>query len=293
MNILFIINPAAGKNKSDNVIPLIKKAIEKKGGVRYKIEVTKASGDAINISKKGLQDGYNTIVAVGGDGTINEVAEGILSEGYGKLGIIPVGTGNDLARSLGLPKEVHKAIDIVLNNKSEEIDVGRIGQKFFLNVGSIGFDSEIVKASEKVKKYFKGNTAYLLSLFITLIKYRNKRVTIEMDDNTLEEEILLIAIGNGKYYGGGMKICPLAELNDKKFDICVIKKISKLKLFFIFKSVFKGNHLKYNKYVKLYKSSKIRINSKDKIYLNIDGELFNTSEDTLFMIHNNKINILV
>lgn len=291
MNILFVINPVAGKNKSNDIISLIKDSM-KKSNVNYAIKVTKAPKEATFICEEGLKRGYDTIVAVGGDGTINEVAQGILSTGYGKLGIIPMGTGNDLAKSLELPMNPQLAIDKILQSKIEKIDVGKVEEKFFLNVGSIGLDSEIVKTSEKVKKYFKGKISYVIALLLTLINYKSKKVTIELDNDKIEENILLVAIGNGRYYGGGMKICPTADLKDNEFEICVIRKISKFKLLLIFKSVFRGNHIKYKEYVKIYRSSKVGIKSKDNLYLNIDGEVFNTNSSVLFSMYDSKINII-
>lgn len=152
-----------------------------------------------------MEQGYNKIVAVGGDGTVNEVALGILEYGKGTLGILPSGTGNDLARTLNIPQEPEKAIDYMSTGKEKDIDVGIVNDKFFFNIASIGFDSEVAKTNEKVKVKFRSGLSYILSLFITLLKFKNMKVEIEIDDYVTNCEILLIAVGNGKYYGGGVK----------------------------------------------------------------------------------------
>ncbi|WP_202707131.1 diacylglycerol/lipid kinase family protein [Sporosalibacterium faouarense] len=291
MKILFIINPIAGRNKSTDIAKLIKAKMSD-SNKEYKIEYTRAPRHAIALTKKGLKENYGTIVAVGGDGTINEVAEGILNIGYGNLGLLPMGTGNDLAKSLGLVMDPAKALDVIIKGELHTIDAGKVDGRIFLNVGSIGFDAEIAKNTENIKTLFKGKIAYILGLLVTLFKYRNKKVCIELDGEILEEEILLVAIGNGKYYGGGMKICPSAELNDGYFDVCIIDKISKLKLLFIFPSVFKGNHLKHTKYVKNYKANEVKIKSKDRMYINIDGEVFHFNEKDIFSMHDNKIDVI-
>lgn len=291
MNILFIVNPIAGKNKSTDVSSLIRKKM-KEVNVKYKIEVTKSHRHAVSITKAGLKEGYEVMVAVGGDGTINEVAEGILSTRSGVLGIIPMGTGNDLAKSLGLSMNPNDAIDTILNEKIQKIDIGRVDNKTFLNVGSIGFDTEVAKNSEKIKRIFKGRLSYMFGVLATLFTYKSKTISIELDNDSFEQEILLVAVGNGKYYGGGMKICPTAELKDNYFDICVIKKISKLKLLFIFPSVFKGEHLKFSKYVKMYKSSMVKIETNDNLYLNIDGEVYDFKGSNTFSMNEDKIDVI-
>ncbi len=291
MKNLFIINPEAGRNKSEDVTFLISEKM-KKANIEFEIVRTTKPGEAIKISKEGLAAGFDTIVAVGGDGTVNEVAMGLILSGHGKLGIIPMGTGNDLVKSLDISLDPEEAIDVIIKGHVKSIDMGIASNKTFLNVASIGLDAEVVKNTQMVKKFSRGKFAYVIGLLITLISYKNKRLSIQMDDLRLEKETLLIAVGNGKYYGGGMKICPTADIEDNYFDICLISKISKLKLLFIFPSIFKGNHLKYDKYVKMYKAKKITIQSQDEMYLNIDGELTNIKDEVQFYISDKKMNVI-
>lgn len=292
MGILYIVNPTAGRDRAKNLIPIIEDIMSQRD-VDYKIVTTKGPEDGTKIAYQGIKEGYETVVAVGGDGTINEVTKGILLAGKGNLGIIPGGTGNDLARTLNIPSDPEETINIILKGKVKEIDVGEVADKNFLNVASTGLDSEIAKNTEKIKKYIKGKFAYTIGLLKTLFLYKNKRVKIQLDNLEREMDILLIAVANGKYYGGGMKISPDAAIDDGYFHVCLIKKISKLKLLFIFPSVFKGRHGKYKKYVEFHKSKKVRIETTDKIYLNIDGEVFDVKNKIVFNIDNSKINTLV
>ena len=148
---IFIVNPRAGGGKAERAIPLIKKTMEEVD-IEYDIIKTKGPKNAIDISEKSIKEGYMTIVAVGGDGTINEVATGIYRCGKGILGIIPRGTGNDLARTLGIPSDINRAMEIIIKGEKKKVDIGFVNSNLFLNIASIGFDAEVVKNAQNIKK---------------------------------------------------------------------------------------------------------------------------------------------
>lgn len=290
LNILFIVNPIAGRDKAKKLIPFIKEKMDKTS-IKYDIALTSKPKEATDITIKGLEDGYDSIAAVGGDGTINEVAMGIVQKGYGTLGIIPGGTGNDLARSLDIPLDPEDALYALLNGTKKHIDLGKINGKIFLNVASIGLDAEIVKRTEQIKKFVKGSIAYTISVIITAIVYKSKKLKIELDDETIEMDSLLTAIANGKYYGGGMKICPMALVNDDYFHVVVIKKINKFKFLTLFPLVFSGSHVNLTDIVKVYKSKKVKVKFDKELLLNIDGELIEVEDEVEFIIDNRKIEL--
>lgn len=289
--IVFIVNPIAGGGRTKKLLPMIDQKMKEKG-IDYKIILTTGPKDATNIAIKCLEEGYDKIVAVGGDGTVNELALGILNYGKGTLGILPSGTGNDLARTLNIPKEPEKAIDFILKGKGKKIDVGMVNDKFFLNIASIGFDSETVKTNERIKMKFKSGLSYIISLFITLFKYKYMKVEIDIDDLTTKTEILLLAVANGKYYGGGVKILPMADIEDGYFHVCLIKKVPKLKLLFLLPTIINGSHVKIKKYVNIFKAKEIKVRTNANSFLNIDGELNNLKEETQFSISNTKLKVI-
>lgn len=291
MSVCFVVNPVAGKNRAKSLIPYIRDRMEKTN-IKYKIIATTRPKEAIEITKNGLKDGFDIIVAVGGDGTINEVMIGIVEMGKGILGIIPGGTGNDLARTLNIPENAKDALDLIINRKVKSIDLGYADGKPFLNVASIGFDAEIVKNTEKIKKFVKSKFAYTVGLLVTLVSYKYKKIRIKLDDREISDEILLIAVGNGKYYGGGMVICPDAVEDDGLFGICFIKKIPKLKLLILFPSIFKGRHGKFRKYVQFYKSKEVKINIHNPTNLNIDGEVFDVDDEIKFTIKKGSVEVI-
>lgn len=289
--IVFIVNPIAGGGRTKRLIPMIDNKMNEVN-MDYKIILTNGPKEATAIAKKCLEEGYNKIVAVGGDGTVNEVALGILDHGKGILGILPSGTGNDLARILNTPQEPDKAVDFILKGRDKDIDVGIVDDQFFLNIASIGFDSEVAKTNERVKMKFKSGLSYILSLFITLFKYKFIKVELEVDNYKTMCEILLIAVGNGKYYGGGVKILPMADIEDGYFNVCLIKRISKLKMLFLLPTIINGSHIKISKYVNVFKAKEVKVRTNMNSYLNIDGEIKSLNEETHFSLASAKLRVI-
>lgn len=289
-NILFIINPVAGGGKAKGLISLIK-AKMKKYKIEYSIKLTTKPKEAITIAEDSVDD-YNITVAVGGDGTINEVARGLVNKGKGVLGIIPGGTGNDMAKSLGISIDPVEALEHLCNGGKNSIDIGDVNNLTFFNIASIGFDGEVLRNTITIKKIIKSRFAYGISVIYSLFSFKKKKIQINIDGKIIDEDVILVAVGNGKYYGGGMKILPEAKVDDGYFDICVISKIGKIKLLFLFPSIFKGKHIKYTKYVKTYKGKNIKITARDGVYLNMDGEINPKVKDIEFKLKNEKLNVI-
>ena len=289
-NILFIINPIAGGGKANSLISQIKESMDKHNR-KYDIILTSKPKEAIEISKENV-DKYEIIVAVGGDGTINEVAKGIISTGRGTLGIIPGGTGNDMAKSLGISMDPQKSLEILNRGFKKEIDIGTVNNSSFFNIASVGLDAEVIENHNKFKSRIRGGKVYILSVIYTLFNFKDKDLEIEIDGKILNEKIMLLAVGNGKYYGGGMKIIPTAKINDGFLHICIVSGISKIKTMILFPTIFKGNHIKYEKYVRIYKAKKIKIKSKTKISINVDGEVFPQEKEIEFKLNSQKLQVI-
>ncbi len=265
-NILFIINPIAGSGKAQRLIPRIEQVMEDKN-IDYKIILTSRPKDATKLAEDNAKN-YTIIVAVGGDGTVNEIAKGLINAGQGTLGIIPCGTGNDMSKSLEISKDIDRALATIIKGNKKKIDIGMINDHYFLNIASIGFDAEVVKAVEGIKKKIKGKMAYVLGVFKVLTSYKKRDIRIELDDKTIEIKSVLLAVGNGSYYGGGMKILPMALVDDGFLHICSIKDVSNLKMLFLFPSIFSGGHIKIAKYIDTYRSKKVVIKNPGLILLN-------------------------
>jgi len=231
------------------------------------------------------------IVSVGGDGTLFETINGMANKKV-NLGIIAGGTGNDFIRSVEIPTDIYEALEIIKNGKIKDIDLGMVNGKYFINVVSFGIDGEIVRITDKIKKYIKGSAAYLSATLKSLVVYKAKSMLIEIDGVKYHREAYLVAVGNGKYFGGGMKVLPNAEIDDELLDICIVKKMSKVKLIALFPSIFSGKHISI-KGVEYFKGKKVSIKSiKDKIIVNADGNLIGPSPAKIEIL-NKKIKLLV
>lgn len=287
---LFIVNPVAGGGKSNTLIPLIYEIMDKHKK-SYDIKFTSKPKDAIHIAEESVDD-YDVIVAVGGDGTVNEVARGLINKGKGTLGIIPGGTGNDLAKSLNINLNPKESLEILCKGVKRDIDIGRINNYKFLNIASVGFDAEVVVNNVNIKKKIKSGMSYAISVFYTLLSFKKRKVQIDVDGKIIDDEIILLAVGNGKYYGGGMKVLPMAKVDDGYFHICMISGTGKGKLLFLFPTIFKGNHIKYEKYVKIYKGKMVKLKTDDKIFLNIDGEVVSDVNEIVFSIEDKKLTVI-
>ncbi|MDR5658897.1 diacylglycerol kinase family lipid kinase [Serpentinicella sp. ANB-PHB4] len=272
MTYLFIINPVAGKHNSEATISIIKEKM-KKHGLKHEIKITSRVGEAKQLAKDAISSHIDTIVAVGGDGTIHEVLNGMVNSNK-NLGIIPAGTGNDLARTLGLPLDIEESLDKIIEGKIKKIDIGCFNEEYFINFASVGLDALIASEANKIKKLIASKYAYILSVILSLTRFKSPKLKIRIDDLYMEKDIMLVAICNGAYYGGGMKIAPKADLQDGCFDICIVNKMNKLKLLWLFPSIFKGNHIKY-KDVEMFKGRKVEIDYEGYIEVNTDGEIKN------------------
>lgn len=241
-------------------------------------------GHAMELAKAAADDGYRYLVAVGGDGTIHEVANGILQTANGAttvLGVVCTGTGSDLSRSVGISRDYTKACLALTADRRKKIDVGLVeyrqngtsSRRYFLNAAGIGFDATVVEATDRLPKYFGGTLPYVFGLVRSFLGYRNKRVIVRIGDGKPEgATVLSMVIANGRYFGGGMRVAPEASLDDGLFDILVIGDFGKLELLRVFPRVYKGTHIGYHK-IRLERSVRVVIESSEQFLLHADGEL--------------------
>lgn len=289
MKHLFIINPYAGKGRGVEYVEKIERYFEKNKELGneepYYIEFTKGPGDATEIAQKYVADDRYRVYSIGGDGTLNEVLNGVM-DSSSSLAVIPSGSGNDFFRNIGDiadPSLLYRTI----NGTEKYIDVGRVNGRYFLNVASVGIDAEIVANARKFKKnpLFFGMGSYVAGIFYTVFRYKSFNSAITVNGMDYNRETLLLAVANGKYYGGGMKIAPGANINDGNFDVYHIDRTNPLKVVFFFPKLIKGKH-EGIKEVRYFVSKEIKIRSEEGFLLNVDGEIFDSYEATFDIIPN-------
>ncbi|MDD5702897.1 MAG: diacylglycerol kinase family lipid kinase [Dehalococcoidales bacterium] len=297
-----IVNPAAGAGSTKRKWPGIRSCL-KNAGLSFDYQFTEGKGHGIELAKAAAGNGFRYLVAVGGDGTIHEVANGILqtpNAAETSLGLISTGTGSDLSRSIGAIRSYSHACSALSNPGKLLIDVGLVEyhqdgqtrQRYFINSAGIGFDAKVIEATESMPKFFGGTIPYLTGLARSFIGYRNRSVTMRIGDKSDEiVTVLGIIAANGKYFGGGMKIAPEARLNDNLLDIIIIGNFGKLELLRVFPRIYKGTHMMYHK-VRMERDTRVTIESKQPFLLQADGELLGGGPVS-FSIHPAALNLAV
>lgn len=282
MNIKFIVNPLAGRGIYKYIIHTIE-SIFSTNNFDYNITILKHKGEATSIAKASASN-YDIVVAVGGDGTINEVLNGLIGTNA-ILGIIPVGTGNGIAREFGLPLKVKEACETIFNGHIRWIDVGNFNGRYFMGCAGTGFDALIAKFAGKLRGPFRGIWVYFYAGLVVFQRYKPKLINIKIDSEiSFQVKPLLVVIANTKRYGGRALIAPYAEPDDGLFDICVIQSMNIFTLAHHLPKLFKGTHIKLQQ-VKIYKGKNIFIQANEPIPFHIDGEALDDC-------HSVQINIL-
>ena len=277
MKTYFIINPIAGKGKNKQSIEKIVKLIPKYFD-EHEIYFTKFQGDAKNFVSR-LKEIECRIICCGGDGTINEVVNGIGAYSSVVLGVIPTGSGNDFAREIGY----NFNIDVLLKSFSKSnykiIDLGhlRITDNNILFAGScgIGFDALSAYYSSRTK-YLRGILLYLISVFKAISTYKSFKAEIHLNESILKKELMMISIGNGKTSGGGFKLLPNAKINDGLIDFCLINSLNPLQLLFYLPLAIWGKHI-HIKHSEYFKQSNCKIKLYPGTYIHADGEVISTN----------------
>lgn len=273
MKIKFIINPEACRGKAKNKIDQIERLI-KKSDFDYSIEFTKRPKHATDLAKKAADNGFETVVAVGGDGTTHEVVNGIVGSNI-SLGIIPIGAGNDFSNCLGIPKkDIKRSIEIIRTGKKKKIDLGKLDDEYFMGFAGTGFDTMIVDLSFKKRNLLKllGSFFYIYGFYNILIRFKPIPLKIITKDSVIEKKVVTIIVGNSWLGGGGMKLVPDAKLDDGLFDVCIVEEIPKFELFIVFPRVFSGTHITHPS-VNIIRTNFLRIESDRKMIVQADGEI--------------------
>lgn len=277
MKKVFIVNPASGCGKAKKIAEEIKTKLDNDGD-SYEMHFTNAPREAIDIALKYKKKKEpHLIYSVGGDGTLFEVVNGI-AESKNILGIIPAGTGNDFIKTLDD------------NDELTYVDLCKMNDYYFINIASVGIDADIAHNKERMKTYhIPKSMQYNASIVDTFFRFKSPHIRVEVDDRLYDQDITILAICNGKYYGGGFQIAPNASNNDGVFDIYLVDKLTKLQIPGLILKLLKGKH-EEDKRVHKISSNKVKIHSDKLLNCNLDGEIFSL-KDMEFEVTDKKIPI--
>ena len=269
-----IRNETSGRSRLMNNWPHIHQDLKSRIG-DFEYWPTKGPGHATELARDAVEKGFKRIIAVGGDGTITQTANGLIGSDA-TFGIIPSGTGNDLCRTLGFGASVEKAIAAIHAGKTIQMDVGKWktdqAEGYFLNIAGMGFDAAVADRINQGFRSLRGTAAYLAAVLVTLRKFRPQELKLTIDGQVLQEDIMLAAIANAQSYGGAMKVAPMASISDGLLDIVLVKNLSKFGFLKAFPSVFKGGHIGHPA-VETYRAKSIRLDPRGSSPFLIDGEL--------------------
>lgn len=270
MNIKVIVNPRAGNGKGRQTGLKTEQFLCDRG-IQYSIDSTFKPSGAISLAKKAVDDGFDLIIAVGGDGTMNEIANGIAGSKTA-LAVIPAGHHNNFSRSLGLdPSDISGALETALHGKTIETDTGKFNGRYFLNGVSIGLTAEEKSSDLPAVPIVGKQGLYLIKLFKKLAGFKASKLLIKMGDLELHSNALMTKISNGGYFAGGFNIAPHACIQDGLLDICVLSCTGKLGFLRNAAKVFRGRHNRSYP-MSTFRSDRITIESPDRLQASCDGE---------------------
>lgn len=269
--ICLIVNPTAKSGEAKETAERVKARLAERG-VRYAAWYTSRPGEATELAKKAVTEGYDLIAAVGGDGTLRETALGVVHTDK-TLGLIPCGTGNDYARTVGILTDPDEAVKVLLDGETRALDAGRANDEIFFNVAGFGFDVDVLDYTELYKPKCKnGSTAYVRGLLKALFGMKLRKSTITFEDGTEQRNVLLIAAGNGRFFGGGMEVTPNADPADGLLDICIIHDVDFIGILTVLPKFMKGKHLGSHKYVTYRKERFCHVECEPVSRIEVDGE---------------------
>lgn len=280
-----IVNPNAGKKKGGHDWKGITKLLAE-AGIDYMSYFTEHRGHAMELTRKYIIAGFRKFIVVGGDGTFNEVVNGIFTQSHTDpslilLSMIPVGTGNDWCRMYNIPVDYKKAIELIRNNNVFYQDTGvleftglngRQEKRYFGNIAGMGFDAMVAEKTNHDKDKGKGNPlSYFVNIFTSLFSFKTSRTTITLDDRIITPEVFSLTAAIGRYNGGGMKQAPFAAPDDGLFDVTIISRIRKFKVIRNILTLLDGTFTRLPE-VSSFKSSFVRIESNPPLKAETDGE---------------------
>lgn len=281
---LVIVNPNAGNGKGRKDWKRIAGLFEKHK-ITIHPEFTERKGHAMELVRTGIAKGYRKLISVGGDGTMNEILNGIYTQNSCKpteitIGMIPVGTGNDWGRMFSIPLVYEGSVNVIRDHKTMHHDVGVItyhtgetkDTRYFINIAGLGFEAAVVKRTNYQKDKGRSSKAiYLINLLFSLITYRNTKADIVIDGIKSTCDVFSVNVGNGRYCGGGMRQTPEAVPDDGQLDITVIKSMGRIEILRNLKILYDGTILSHPK-VDGYRSTNLKVFSDKILYAEADGE---------------------
>jgi YegS/Rv2252/BmrU family lipid kinase len=276
---VFLVNPASDNGATGRRWPEIaRRAVTK--GLEGDTLFSEKPGQLGALAHEAALRGATLLVVVGGDGSVNEVANGVAGLEGVEVAVIPRGTGWDFVRTYGIPHELDGALEVALTGRSRRIDLGRVffrawdgsdGEAYFANVASAGMSGAIAQRANETTKALGGKVSYLWATLAVFARWQNSEIRVAVDDELREGRMHDVVVANGRTFGGGMIICPDAEPDDGLFDVLTIGDLTKRDLLVTLPKTYRGKHLPHPK-AELLRGAVVTIDAPDPLPLELDGE---------------------
>lgn len=285
--ILFVINPVSGGKKKTT---FNKQVLEVLDLNRFDptFKITNHANHAYELAKSAIDERYDAVIAVGGDGTINEIGTALVGSDI-PLGIVPEGSGNGLALYLGIPMNESAALRRINRFESVGIDCGKIGERCFFNIAGIGFDASV--SDRFASETFRGPVGYLRTIINVISKYKPKKYILDIDGKVYEREAFMISVANSPQYGNNAYIAPNASINDGVLDVCIVHKFPLYTLPMMIFHLF-NKTADQSEYVEIIPGKKICIEQEGKAPLHLDGEPMDLGNKIDIEVQGNALKII-
>lgn len=265
--IVFILNPISGTGKQKKAIPIIEKYLDR-SKYEYKILKTEYAGHASEIAQQAVQDKADIVVAIGGDGTINESFQALVNTEL-CFGIVPCGSGNGMARHLKIPRDLKKAIDLINKGNTRKIDSCSVNDRPFLSIAGVGFDAHIAKLFDEAK--FRGLFSYIHQILKSYFSFKEQDYQLTISNNEIKRKALLISFANSDQFGNNALIAPQANMSDGMLEVCIVRKIPIRSMFKLAYQVF-TRKIQNSDYYHSMRASDFTLTHQSDLIVNIDGE---------------------
>ncbi|HOB35059.1 MAG: diacylglycerol kinase family lipid kinase [Firmicutes bacterium] len=284
-NVFVLVNPASANGTTERIWPEIA-AVMKDRGLDIRYHLTTAVFQAPDVVRNALKEGMTTIIAVGGDGTVNEVVNGFFEGGepinpQARLGVISRGTGCDLIKTLGIPKDYEGAIDTIARNRERTLDVveatftaadGSSRTRYFINIADCGLGATVAARVNDRSKSAGGFLSFLSGTLWSILSYKNVQARVVADGREVHQgAMVLAAVANGRYFGGGMHLAPHADMEDGKMDLIVVRGMNKVSMLANLARIYKGTHLTHPK-ISAFQARVVEISGEEPLLMEMDGE---------------------
>lgn len=283
MKHIFIVNPAAGGQDNTRKINEAVKSLAAQKGFEYKVCISERPKHAEEIVHKIMKEYPDETVrfyACGGDGTLNEVAQGVVHYDNAQLTNLPYGTGNDFIRIFS--KDGEFSLENLIDGEVMDIDYIETSEGVSVNITTIGLDARVARGMQKYKRIFKqnGQLPYVISIFENIVTPMSRNLKIEIDGKDVSGDYVVLLVANGNYYGGGFNPVPDASVTDGKLNVLLIKKLSRLTVARVINAYKNGEYKNYPQYIDYFEAETVNVKQNDKYImdLNLDGEVIGVSE---------------